>query len=209
MAYPWQAYGFFMTLYDDMYFFVFVAIAWIWAPGKQSFQYSLYSQVSTGVACMTQGTNVLFSGDFMLSLSLLKHRQALGDVETAESGGGDVPVAVELSAVRASSGSAAADDEAFDDFGPLRKESKAAAGTFVIEEEEEGEGSSAAAAPAPTVAVQRQHPEVQLKQPTTAGAPSPTAVKPNKLPPPPSAKRSDGLAAQAGDNVDTSQIGVP
>ena len=72
VPFPWQAYGLLVTLFDDMasgaapglpvthphlcplaasfraaaqYLFVFAAVAWIWAPGQQSFQYSLYSQV--------------------------------------------------------------------------------------------------------------------------------------------------------------------
>lgn len=71
MIFPWKSYGLLMTLFDDMvrtcpspcckrayalarlcrqYLVVFTAVAWIWAPGQQSFQYSLYSQVCSETA---------------------------------------------------------------------------------------------------------------------------------------------------------------
>jgi hypothetical protein len=129
----WKSYFFLVRFWDLFYFLILLAVAWIWAPGPTSYQYSLYSQPPS----TTDGGGNGLGDDGPGSAA---------DVDDEEGGGGNVrptaaPESVGIEMVEKKAGHATSGSGGGSGGGSAK------AGTFVIEEEDEDDERDTARLP--------------------------------------------------------------
>ena len=140
------------------YLVIFAAVAWIWAPGAQSFQYALYSQARRRARTECAAS---------LLASLASPVQALGHDDGGEHAEGMSAGGVELAAVQVEDAGDDADSDADAGVGSgSRGKSapppvvRAPVGTFIIEDEDDA--APAGGGGAPGLAAQLEQPGIDV-----------------------------------------------